>query len=178
MTPTNDTSKTLRSTLLLALTTCSALAALACSSSDSAGSSGYWADAYNPSGEPANYVTPVYHNPEDGHPGACLAGCHEPGGASTVRLAWGGVVYSANGKSRAPHVQVGVVSGAYKSFVYSRSDGLYWSQDTSAVDWSTADIRIRSANGERPKANSDGRSADCDSCHEESGGSALPLTIL
>jgi hypothetical protein len=167
-----------RSTLLLITTASAALAALACSSSEPAASAGYWPDAYNALGEPSNYTSSVQHLEEDGHPGACLAGCHEPGGSSTLRLAWGGVVYAADGKTRAAHVQVGVVSGGHKSFVYSRGDGLYWSDDTAAVDWPTADIRIRSANGERPKANSDERDADCDHCHEESGGSALPLTVL
>lgn len=161
---------------IVAIIACSAIAALACSSTETP-AAGYWPDAYNPSGAPATYPTPQYHYEEDGHPGACLAGCHEPGGESkTLTIGWGGVVYQADGKTRAANVQVGVVSGAHKSFVYSRSDGLYWSEDRSAVDWNTADIRIRSANGEKPKLSSDERGADCDTCHEESGGSALPLT--
>lgn len=169
---------TIRRPTLLAIVASSALAALACSSSETPSAAGYWPDAYNPAGAPASDATPVYHLEENGHPGACLEGCHEPGGASTLRIAWGGVVYKSDGKARAPNVQVGVVSGSYKSFVYSRSDGLYWSEDTAALDWVTSDIRIRNANGERPKAANDERNADCDSCHEESGGSALPLTTL
>lgn len=160
---------------LVAIIACSAIAALACSSAETP-AAGYWPDAYNPSGAPVTNAKPVYHYEEDGHPGACLAGCHEPGGTSKLTLGWGGVVYGADGKTRASNVQVGVVSGGYKSFVYSRSDGLYWSEDRSAVDWDTADIRIRSANGEKPKLSNDVRGADCDSCHEESGGSALALT--
>lgn len=168
---------TVQRSALVAIMACSAIAALACSSTETP-AAGYWPDAYNPSGAPANDATPVYHYEEDGHPGACLAGCHEPGGTSALTLAWGGVVYQPGGKKRAANVQVGVVSGGYKSFVYSRSDGLYWSEDRSSLDWVTADIRIRNANGEKPKLSSDDRNADCDTCHEESGGSAMPLTTL
>jgi hypothetical protein len=176
MIPANST---LIRTVLVAVT---ALAAAACGEDTATGGgSSYWVDTYNPAGLPATYATPAQHTVALGHPGNCLnPACHVAGGTAVLKLAWGGVVYQADGKTRANNVQVGVVSGSYRSFVYSRSDGLYWAEGTppDTATWDAADIRIRNANGEKPKLLSHTRGADCDSCHKETGGSATALKTL
>lgn len=165
------------------LVAAAAFVAAACGSDSGSGGGGdpFWSDSYNPSGAPTAYTTPTQHTAAM-HPGNCLNGaCHTATGTAQLKLAWGGVVYQASGTTRAPNVQVGVASGTYKKFVYSRSDGLYWVESTAtdgSVDWNNADIRIRNVAGEKKKAMSDDRGADCDSCHMESGGTALPLRTL
>jgi hypothetical protein len=172
----------IKRTLLVATAAAAALAAFGCGGdSPAATGDSFWTDTYNPAGLPAAHTTPTKHTAALGHPGNCLmaAGCHvaSPGYTPTIAIAWGGVVYQADGKTRAPNVEVGVVSGTYKSFAYSRSDGVYWVEGTppDAATWSAADIRIRNVNGEKAKLPSHDRGADCDSCHKETGGTATPL---
>lgn len=125
----------------------------------------YWPSAYDPAGLPAP-VDSGYH--AGTQPGPCMV-CHA--GATTTRLAFGGTVFHANG-TPAASVQIGVKSGNQLFFVYSSTNGLYWAVgDSSSVDWTAADIRMRDGMGEYPKTASMGRSAECDSCH--SGGLAL-----
>lgn len=167
---------------LITVTILAALTAVACGGDDSGPSSatGFWPGAYDASGLPefASVEKQYAAHPSDVHPGACLTkGCHGPDGAAVLKLAWGGIAYKADG-SRAGNVQVGVVSGTYKEFVYSSTDGYYWKEgNPNDVSWSAADIRARNAKGEKVKKTSDDRNGDCDSCHEEKGGSANPLTL-
>ncbi|HMA93326.1 MAG TPA: hypothetical protein VKP30_11615 [Polyangiaceae bacterium] len=168
---------------LITVTILAALAAVACGGDDSGSSNapGFWPAAYNPSGLPEfpSVEKQYAAHPSDIHPGACLSGnCHGPDGSALLKLAWGGIAYKADG-SRAGNVEVGVVSGSYKEFVYTSTDGYYWKEgDPSDVNWGPSDIRARNAKGEKVKKQSDERNGDCDSCHQESGGSAKPLTLL
>ena len=178
-------SSTINRTVLVATLAMAAFAAASCGGGDSKSSTAgdtFWADSYNPAGAPSANTTPVQHADSTVHPGACLSttACHSATGAAVLKFAYGGVVYKADGTTRAPNVQVGVVAGSYKSFVYSRSDGLYWKEGapTDVSDWNAADIRIRNSKGERKTLATDPRGADCDTCHMETGGSALPLTTL
>jgi len=166
---------------LITVTILAALTAAACGDdSGSSSAQGYWPEAYNPSGLPEipNVEKQYAAHPSDIHPGACLsAGCHGPDGSAVLKLAWGGIAYKADG-SRAGNAEVGVVSGAYKAFVYTSTDGYYWKEgDPAEVNWGPSDIRARNATGEKVKKLSDDRNGDCDSCHEESGGSAQPLIL-
>lgn len=178
----------IKRTVLVATAAIAALSAVACGD-DSPAATGdtFWADTYNPAGQPAANTAIVYHKPENGHPGPCLTapGCHSPADTSATsakpKMAYGGVVYKSDGKTRAPNVQVGVVSGTtYKQFAYSRSDGLYWVEGTppDAATWKASDIRIRNTAGEKKKAAKDDRNGDCDFCHKETGGSAKALMTL
>jgi len=174
----------IKRTLLVATAALVALAAVACGDdSPAAAGDSFWADTYNSAGLPAAHTTPTQHTAALGHPGNCLmpGACHAAGAGATLKLAWGGVVYQADGKTRAPNVQVGVVSGTtYKQFAYSRSDGLYWVEGTppDTATWKASDIRIRNSAGEKKKAAKDDRNADCDSCHKETGGTAKALMTL
>ncbi len=171
----------LKRTLLVATAAIAALASVACGDdSPAATGDSFWADTYNSAGLPAAHTTLVQHN-ANAHPGNCLnAACHVASGTAVLKLAWGGVVYQADGKTRAPNVQVGVVSGTYKSFAYSRSDGLYWAEGTApdTATWMASDIRLRNTAGEKKKAAKDDRNGDCDFCHKETGGSAKALMTL
>lgn len=96
---------------------------------------------------------------------ACLGACHGPTGTAVTKLAFGGVVYAADGVTPAAGVEVGVKDGTNSIFVYSATNGMYWSTSTATINWPAADIRIRNAAGEVPKLQSDDRNGDCDSCH-------------
>jgi hypothetical protein len=175
-------SSTIDRSVLVATLAIAALAAASCGGGDSKPSSdSFWVDTYNPAGLPSANATPTTQHVANLHPGNCLnAACHVASGTAVLKFAYGGVVYKADGTTRAPNVQVGVVAGSYKSFVYSRIDGLYWAEGvpTDVSDWTKADLRIRNANGEKKTLATDPRGADCDSCHMESGGSAQPLKTL
>ena len=148
-----------------------ALLVVACgseSSTNDGGGSDFWGGAYTP----PQTASPVnYHGADTAQ--ACMS-CHGPTATgATTKLVYGGVVYQADGATPAPNVQVGVSDGTYKSVVYSAANGMYWATGTATVNWATADIRIRSANGEAAKLPADARSADCDACHH--AGTASPL---
>ena len=134
----------------------------------------YWPDSYNSSGSPTPGTLATDH---PSNPGACLAkGCHGSDGTAKLKLIYGGVVYKPDGKAPAANVQVGVVEGDYKSFVYSWTNGMYWQEGTQKLKWdTTTDIRIRNAKGEVPKLPEQARGADCDSCHIAG---TLPLKVL
>ena len=148
------------------------LVAVACgggSSNTNSAADNFWPSAYDPTGAPSTNES-AYHiaSPTTGQ--SCLA-CHNvPGNAATTNLVFGGTVYRADGTTPAGNVQVGVVDGTKKYFVYSAANGQYWAEGTDTLTWSTADdIRIRDANGEKATKTTDGRGADCDSCHGVTG---------
>jgi hypothetical protein len=178
ITPNRSTPET---SILAAALTCVALSAVACGGNDPAPAGGsFWPDAYNPSGLPTPAKIEQQHPTGASTPACLTSGCHGPGGAAVLKLDYGGTVFQADGKTPAPNVQVGVVSGNYKSFVYSWNNGMYWQPaGTTAIDWSptVSDIRIRNAKGERPKLTSQARGADCDmpGCHVPA---TTPLTVL
>jgi hypothetical protein len=92
--------------------------------------------------------------------------CHSASSTqSSFKIAFGGIVYKADRTTPAPNVEVGVSDGTHKYFVYSASNGYFWAKGSDDVKWATADIRVRTAKGESVKADADGRSADCHSCH-------------
>jgi hypothetical protein len=97
--------------------------------------------------------------------GSCLATCHGPTGTSLTKFAFGGMIYAADGVTPASGVEVGVSDGTNKVFVYTATNGMYWSTSTAAINWPATDIRIRNAAGEKAKVAADGRNGDCDSCH-------------
>ncbi len=129
------------------------------------GSASFWpSPSYVPS-------SPV---PADGgyhlgtNPGACMV-CHS--GLYEPQLAFGGVVYMADGVTPAAGVEIGVSDGTTSHFVYSAANGMYWALAPSAINWPATDIRVRNAAGEKVKLASSGRAADCDTagCHAVGG---------
>jgi hypothetical protein len=97
----------------------------------------FWPDAYNPSVEPI---------PPDGHhnAGAVCLDCHD-----TKRVwLYGGTVYTADG--RPARVEVGISDGRKFFSAYSGTNGNIWmDRNGASLNWDTAEIRIRNANGER-----------------------------
>jgi hypothetical protein len=135
------------------------------SSNTNGSGSTYWPSAYDPNGVPSAAESQYHLNtPASGQ--TCMA-CHSAGSTeSTIQLVFGGTVFKADGTTPAANVQVGVVDGTKKYFVYTATNGQYWVKGTDSLPWSTtADIRIRSASGEKAKKSTDDRNADCDSCH-------------
>jgi hypothetical protein len=150
--------------LRIAFAGCAAIVAVACGGGDNSSSStttGYWPEATFAA--PTQLPTTATHAGK-ANPGACMV-CHAANGSATTKLVYGGTVYKSAGGVGAPGVEVGVVSGTYRGFAFTSADGFYWVQGTSTVDWTAADIRMRDANGEKPKKATDGRSAECDQCH-------------
>lgn len=123
---------------------------------------GYWPEAtFTPT--VATPPTP-YHANDPVAAVACMP-CHSATGVAQSKFVFGGTVFLADGVTPAPGVEVGVSDGTNKYFVHTAANGMYWATGTGTVNWATADIRLRNAAGERPKAAADDRNADCDSCH-------------
>lgn len=171
--------KRIKNTVLAVVALVAASASVACGGDDSKSTGdSYWPGAYDPAGQPAPSSVVTYHG-GNAHPGACMTGaCHGPAGTAALKLAYGGVVYQADGATPAGNVQIGVSDGAYKSHVYSASNGYYWAPaaGATAINWGGADIRIRNIKGERPKLPEHDRNGDCDTCHTPALG--LPLKVL
>jgi hypothetical protein len=91
---------------------------------------------------------------------------------------FGGTVYKADGTTGSPNVEVGVSDGTKKFFVHTDPHGYYWQVGTDTVNWTSADIRTRTANGESIKKATDDRNADCDSCHAANPTVATTATVL
>ena len=143
------------------------------SSSTGGATSSYWPSAYSSTGTastPYHMTTPAGSVP-------CMT-CHgpsSPSSLSTIKIVFGGQIFKSDGTTPAGNVQIGVSDGTKKYFVYSAPNGYYWQLGTDTVDWASADIRTRSANGENIKKATDDRNADCDSCHSASSTTATPL---
>jgi len=121
----------------------------------------YWPAAYNPAGAPVP-ADSVYHATV---PATACMPCHGTNGPAVLKLAFGGIVYRADGVTPAANVEIGVKDGTNQYFVYSAASGLYWAAGPDNVNWPVADIRMRNASGEVPKLSTSERGADCDSCH-------------
>jgi hypothetical protein len=121
----------------------------------------FWSGAYDPSGLP---------NPSDGEHNAgqeCLS-CHDSLGNRT--WSFGGTVYEADGSTPAANVEVGIWDGTTFVAAYSATNGNVWLPvGAGTIDWATAEIRLRSANGE--VVMDDVGDGDCNTCH--SGDSVL-----
>ncbi|MFO0568974.1 MAG: hypothetical protein U0263_25170 [Polyangiaceae bacterium] len=113
------------------------------------GGQAFWPAAYNAACNPAQ-------NSPNGHTGVkgqdCLT-CHKAGGvASGKNWLFGGVVWTdSTATTGAQHVEVGVKDGT--NFIYACTDskGLFFadSKNATAPNWATAELRIRSATGEK-----------------------------
>jgi len=126
------------------------------------GSASYWPSPTYVASYPVPADGGVEH--ASGNPGACMV-CHS--GLYEPLLAFGGVVYMADGVTPAGGVEIGVSDGTTSHFVYSATNGTYWALGPSTINWPAADIRVRTAAGEKIKLASSGRAADCDAagCH-------------
>lgn len=121
----------------------------------------YWPAAYNPAGAPVP-ADSIFHASS---PATACMPCHGTNGVAVLKLAFGGIVYRADGVTPAANVEIGVKDGVNQYFVYSAASGLYWATGPDTVNWAAADIRMRNATGEVPKLSTSERGADCDSCH-------------
>jgi hypothetical protein len=144
-------------------------------SSSTGGATGtFWPSAFSSTGTAS---TP-YHTTTPAGSVPCMT-CHSATSTvSTVKIVFGGTVYKADGTTGAPNVQVGVSDGTKKFFVYTASNGYYWQEGTDTVNWASADIRTRTANGESIKKSTDARNADCDSCHSATPTVSTTATVL
>lgn len=118
-----------------------------------------WPGDYDPS------ATPM---PGDGHHNAgagCMSStCH----GSKVPFAFGGTVYKADGVTGAPNVEVGISDGALTVTAYSAQNGNIWlPSSVGALNFGSAQIVIRNANGERVKPVTAPRGSACNGggCH-------------
>lgn len=120
---------------------------------------------------PAAYDAAAAPMPADGrhNPGTnCMSSaCH----GMKVPFVFGGTVYQADGMTGAANVEVGISDGTLSLTAYSASNGNIWLPSSAgAINYSVAQIAIRSANGERLKGPTVGRGASCNGggCHNAS----------
>ncbi len=122
----------------------------------SAGSGAFWDGAYDSAALP----TPASGNH---NAGMNCHNCHTGGGAP--QWEFGGTVYDASG-SGVSHVQIGVRDKDGLLTTYSAENGNFWLPATSPpIDWTTAEIRTRNANGEKIMPTGNSAQAGCNSCH-------------
>jgi hypothetical protein len=132
------------------------------------------APATTPFSWPSTYDGAAAPTPEDGHHNAgasCMSStCH----GTKVPFVFGGTVYRADGVTGAPNVEVGISDGQQTLTAYSASNGNIWLPSSAgAIDFGSARIAIRNAQGERVKPAAAPRGAACNGggCH----GSAMRL---
>jgi cytochrome c553 len=124
-----------------------------------------------PSWWPVAFTAGSLPDPSNGngsHAGSAACGsCHKSGGsASSYVWLFGGIVYtSTSGTTPVASAQIGVKDGTTFVSTYSASNGYFWLPvSAGAINWSTAEIRIRTATGEN-KMTSHASSGDCQTCH-------------
>ncbi len=96
----------------------------------------------------------------------CLT-CHT-GTSQAPRWYFAGTVYKAGGTSPAPNVQIGVNDGTNLYTAYSGTNGNFYLRTTATVNWASAQVRIRNANGEKLMIGATPAAA-CNSCHTGTG---------
>lgn len=118
-----------------------------------------WPGSYDPAAMPM---------PSDGHhnsgAGCMSSTCH----GSKVPFAFGGTVYKADGVTGAPSVEVGISDGTLTVTAYSAGNGNVWlPSSVGVIDFGSAQIVIRNANGERRKPATAPRGSACNGggCH-------------
>jgi len=106
--------------------------------------------------------------PADGHHNAgasCMSStCH----GSKVPFVFGGTVYKADGMTGAPNVQVGLSDGTLTVTAYSAQNGNIWLPSSAGnINFTSAQIAVRNAAGERTKPAMAGRGPACNGsgCH-------------
>lgn len=129
------------------------------------------APATTPFSWPGAYDAAAAPMPSDGqhNPGtSCMSStCH----GTKVPFAFGGTVYKADGVTGAPNVEVGISDGVLTVTAHSASNGNIWlPSSVGALNFGSAQIVIRNANGERVKAAAAPRGAACNGsgCHNAS----------
>jgi hypothetical protein len=121
----------------------------------------FWSGAYDPTALP---------NPANGDHNAGQACLYCHGSMGNRTWAFGGTVYESDGTTPAANVEVGVRDGITFVSAYSATNGNVWLPAGGlAIDWENAEIRLRTANGEKVMV--DVGNGDCNTCH--SGDSVL-----
>jgi hypothetical protein len=92
---------------------------------------------------------------------ACLASCH----AHTFQT--GGTAYAANGTTAAANVQFGVRINGTLYTDYSGSGGNFFMSIPGTLDWASAQVAMRNANGTTVHPTTSGMSGNCNAsnCH-------------
>ncbi len=99
----------------------------------------------------------TYQDHYNGDP--CFASCHEHG------MTIGGTVYQTNAVDPAPNVEIGVWLNGTLFTSYSGANGNFFTNFLSPVDWRSAEIAVRSANGVTRMPANPSASGDCNLCH-------------
>jgi hypothetical protein len=99
---------------------------------------------------------------------ACIAACHAHG------LNVGGTAYLADGTTTVANAQLRIVANSISYSTYSGSQGNFFTTIPSRVDWATAQISIRNANGTLTMPTNSNASGNCNSCHDSSNRIVVP----
>ncbi|MBI3206095.1 MAG: hypothetical protein HYZ29_31455 [Myxococcales bacterium] len=130
------------------------------------GGSGFWPNAYNANCTPSK-DSPSTHS---GFTGMECINCHKAGGAAAGKnWLFGGVVFEAGGTNGAAKVEIGVKDGSTFHYACTDGKGVFFvdAAGTTAPNWATAEIRMRSATGDKPMNTKSAQAATCNSssCH-------------
>jgi hypothetical protein len=122
-----------------------------------AGAAAFFPNPYNPNtqGDPG----------ADHHVGDnCFnAACHDGTNNEAPKWLFGGTVFKADKTTGAAHVEVGVKDPGGFYSTYTANNGNFFVDSAATINWASAEIRIRNANGER-KMNSQANNG-CNVCH-------------
>jgi predicted heme/steroid binding protein len=101
---------------------------------------------------------------------ACLASCH------THTFTAGGTIYQANGTTAASNVEIGIIVNGTLYTTYSGSGGNFYLTIPGTVNWSTAQIAIRTSTGTAVHPATSGLNGNCNSsnCHGSSNRIVVP----
>jgi hypothetical protein len=99
---------------------------------------------------------------------ACLATCH----AHTFQA--GGTIYQADATTTSANVQIGILMNGTLSVAYSGSQGNFYLPIAGTLDWTTAQIAIRTSAGVAIHPSVSGLSGSCNSCHNSSNRIVVP----
>ncbi|MCA9598607.1 MAG: hypothetical protein KC776_35090 [Myxococcales bacterium] len=120
-------------------------AAGAAGSGGAAGGAAFWPANY--ASYDANCTPTKNHNHNSQLTQNCM-NCHT-GNGGTPKFTFGGRVYQTGGSTGAAKVEIGVKDGT--TFYYACSDNqgkFFYESNTATVNWATAEIHMRNANGE------------------------------
>lgn len=122
----------------------------------------WWPDTFVPG------LLPEPANGRGNHGGSAACGsCHKPGGsASDYAWSMSGIVFAGiSSTTPVASAEIGVKDGERFFRARSASNGYFWlPTGTDSIDWNTAEIRIRTAQGDLKMMSAAG-SGDCQTCH-------------
>jgi hypothetical protein len=124
----------------------------------------FWAAAYVDCEPSYETSVPPHHAGND-----CMT-CHGLSSLGDMRWAFAGTV-SAHDGGPAAGVEIGVRTAAGFWRTHSAANGTFWARATgdAGIDWTTADVRLRTARGQRTMVSRANAGCSASTCHGATG---------